>query len=78
MKRSLQLGVLVGILAMTFWGLDGGVAQAMGDCAYLNGKGCSSPGSTQDCRGDYDPYPGCGCYYIGSCSCTNGRWLCSW
>jgi hypothetical protein len=77
MKRSLQLGVLVGILAMTFWGLDSREAQAMGDCAYLTGKGCKPAGSTQECRGDYDIY--CGCYYIGSCSCTtNQKWVCSW
>jgi hypothetical protein len=77
MKRSLQFGALVGVLVFTFWGSASREAQgATADCVSLSGKGCSSPGSTRECNGDYDI--SCGCYSTGSCSCsTTGKWNCA-
>ena len=67
MKRTVKLGVLVAVLALS--GVAASLpAWALNPCSFVSGKTCGPNGSTTTCDA--------GGGEIGECKCRTGHWLC--
>ena len=68
MKRCMQLGVLVALLAFTLFTSLSRPAWALNPCSFVQGKACGPNGKTTTCDA--------GGGEIGECTCRNGFWRC--